>query len=136
MSNYWNLLCRTCEHVCPFGWNRGGDQIKQLIPHLQLLADCAVQLEPVRDILDYHLNWKIEFPTDLVEFARIHHAHDLIPIDEYGVLYAACGTGYSCGCCRTRLSCKKPNGHDGDHGPDEPNRLCVGGRDSDHGEKQ
>lgn len=118
MSNYWNLLCRTCDDICGFEWNHGGDFIKELIPHLPLLAEYAPKLEPLREILDRHIvGWEITFPTQLVVFARLHHAHELIPVDEYGNLYGACGSGYRCSCCSTWVWCKKPDEHDGDHGP-------------------
>ncbi|UGT65293.1 hypothetical protein LTT66_18155 [Nocardia gipuzkoensis] len=119
MSNEWNLLCRTCDVTCNFEWNHGGDRIQQLIPHMQLLADCAEKLEPAREILAYHVRWEIEFPWELVSFAKQHHSHDLTAIDEYGKLYGDCGTQYRCECCGTYLRCKKLADHDGDHGPKE-----------------
>lgn len=116
MSNYWNLLCRTCDDTCGFDWNHGGDRIQQLIPHLATLAECAKKLEPINELLSYHVTWEITLPWELVSFARQHHSHDLIAIDEYGHLYGDCGTAYRCECCGSYLSCKKKRDHDGDHG--------------------
>jgi len=116
VSNYWNLLCRNCEATCYVEWNRGGDYIQQLIPHMQAIAECAEKLEPVRQFLDIHSTWEIAFPWELVAFAQQHHSHDLIAIDEYGKLYGDCGTQYRCDCCGTYLWCKKKQDHDGDHG--------------------
>lgn len=122
MSNEWNLLCRTCDFTCNFEWNHGGDRIQQLIPHMKLIAATFEALEPVREILAYHVRWEFEFPWELVDFARSHHSHDLIAIDEYGKLYGDCGTRYRCECCGSYLHCRKAAGHDGDHGPKEADR--------------
>lgn len=111
MSNEWDLLCRTCDVKCQLDWNHGSERIVELIPLLPLIA----QMRPVENIL---CGWFVEFgfPRDLLAFSERHHGHDLIPVDEYGDLYGACGLGYRCGCCKTWLHCKLLAEHDGDHG--------------------
>lgn len=111
MSREWDLLCRTCDETCYLDWHEGALKIRELIPLLPLIAG----MRPVENVLS---SWFVEFgfPRDLLGFAERHHAHDLIPVDEYGDLYGACGRQYQCTCCETWLSCKRPRDHDGDHG--------------------
>lgn len=113
MSNEWNLLCRTCDEKCYLEWNNGGDKIQDLIPHLPAIAKMGPATEIISERFDF---W---FPNGLLSFAESHHDHDLIGIDEYGVLYGDCGNRYTCGCCGTWVQCRRPRGHDGDHGPKE-----------------
>lgn len=119
MSNHWDLLCRTCGDACGLSWNRGGDYIQQLIPHLSVIADCAEKLAPVREILDHHSTWEIVLPWELVAFAKQHHSHVLTAVDEYGVFHGECIHDYECPCCRIRVRCRRPRDHDGEDGPAE-----------------
>ncbi|WP_305780024.1 hypothetical protein [Nocardia nova] len=115
MSNRWDLLCRTCNELFDFDWNHGGEHIQQVIPHMAALAS----IEPVAEILDNNWFGHHQFPMGLIWFARDHHAHDLIAVDEYGTPYGDCHHHYTCQCCGTRIRCKRPKDHDGEHGPDE-----------------
>lgn len=112
MSNHWDLRCLTCETDCDLGWNHGGDTIQELIPHLATLA----QAEEALDLLGRHV-YDLQYPVGLVLFAKYHHAHDLIAVDEYGVLHGGCIHRYECSCCKTRLQCPQPRDHEGVHGP-------------------
>ena len=112
MSNYWRLLCRDCDQRSDLSWNRGGDYLQQLIPHM---ADIA-KMEPVMDILSMFFV-TFEFPSDLLEFAVRHHSHNLIAVDGYGTLYGDCSRNYLCSCCGSRLDCRRPRDHEGDCGP-------------------
>lgn len=109
MSNHWDLLCRTCDAKCDLEWNHGGDDIQELIGHLPALA----QAVPGFEVFDRRFYGSL--PWELLRFARQHHAHDLIAVDEYGDVYGACGDIYYCACCKARLHCKLPKDHDGDH---------------------
>lgn len=112
MSNYWNLKCRTCGEVCELGWNHGGDEIQQLIPHLPALAAAndAIDIISARHYGD-------GFPSGLFPFAVRHRDHDLIAVDEYGVEHGICGGWYRCECCGGTPKCQRPNRHEGEHGP-------------------
>lgn len=113
MSNHWDLLCRTCDLTCDLDWNHGGDYIQQLIP---LLSDMA-KMRPVEELLYERFDFDRCFPAGLLEFAERHQGHDLIAIDEYGALHGDCIYRYECSCCGTRLHCRKPRDHEGEHGP-------------------
>ncbi len=112
MSNYWNLLCRTCDEVCELGWNRGGDTIQQLIPHMAAIA-------AVREAVEIGSPWwpGDGFPYGLMAFAEKHKDHALIAIDEYGSLHGDCAQYFKCACCGHPLRCGKPQGHEGECGP-------------------
>lgn len=112
MSNHWDLRCLTCGWDCGLGWNHGGDTIQELIPHLAALA----QSEPALDLLGRHV-YDLQYPMGLVSFAKQHHDHDLIAVDEYGVLYRDCGRAYACACCKHPQNCQKLRGHEDDCGP-------------------
>ena len=113
MSNHWDLECRDCSATCDLELNHAGDYIQELIHHIPDIA----RVEPVYEILSEKFD--VSIPMQLVWFAQAHEGHDLIAVDEYGADHGECVKRYECGCCGTRLRCRKPVDHEGDCGKPE-----------------
>ena len=109
MSTYWHIQCVDCDDRLHFdNANHAEDAMWAIIKAAPLLTSLPDGFYLTYDgLYQGHID---------ISWLAAHKGHKLIPIDEYGRLATQCQDYWTCSECAARHNCKKPLGHEGEHG--------------------
>lgn len=118
MSCDWNIKCVECGDIHHFNDANHAEELM-----VNLIRNALTLAELHHHVSKLDIPWPAEGVTlktayGDVDFAffRKHLGHTLRPFNEYGQYLGDCTSRYRCACCNSWLTCKKPEGHDGEHG--------------------
>lgn len=112
MSCYYSLYCVTCEADSGIQLNHGADHLRELWADREFVVRNGAS----SGVVDVTVSSAL-VPDLPVWFFREHCSHEVRIRDEYGRFDDDCGERITCACCDTRVWCRLPMGHSGDHAP-------------------
>ena len=115
MCTSYHVFCVTCQQPCDLDrdGSRGEELMRTLIEHRATVEGLSALLNDAGGELDGLTSYSYGH-VDAHWFAR-HVGHELKVRNEYGVLDGECAEYWKCQ-CSAQHRCKKPIGHDGEHG--------------------
>jgi hypothetical protein len=115
MSTDWNVHCLDCKSTHRFDDANHQDELMlALCRHADSIAALAVVLED--PVLKGYLLLKFDYyGTVDASWFRKHLGHQLLPINEYGLLLQQCYEKVECSECSALHNCVLELKHDGPH---------------------